>query len=188
MLYLDFGIMKKKLKNYRKIHTFSVIFNKKTYASSLYCKTCCIFACIVETTGGLQIGLSHWWCVEVKWHVWGDLEMYTYIIVNARQWTKSYINSAKKNICPLFTLHVLVDGQHLKKADFEYPFEHDEVINYTLDGVSIHPVTTKIQMSFLSQLPERKEFDFKTITHFNGCDRRKLRMDQQHCSYSTILA
>jgi hypothetical protein len=25
-----------------------------------------------------------------------------------------------------------------------------------LDGVSIHPVTTKIQVSFLTQLPERK--------------------------------
>ena len=84
-----------------------------------------------------------------------------------------------------------------KKADIEYPFEHGEVINYTLDGVSIHPVTTKIQVSFLTQLPERKETaqgfhheangDFKTVTEFNGCDRRKLRMDQQHCSYSTIL-
>ena len=31
------------------------------------------------------------------------------------------------------------------KADIEYPFEHSEVINYTLDGVSIHPVTTTIQ-------------------------------------------
>jgi hypothetical protein len=29
------------------------------------------------------------------------------------------------------------------KGDIEYPFEHGEVINYTLDGVSIHPVTTK---------------------------------------------
>jgi hypothetical protein len=67
---------------------------------------------------------------------------------------------------------------------------------YTLDGVSIHPVTAKIQASFLTQLPERKESaqglyhasngDFKT--EFNGCDRRKLRMDQQHCSYSTILS
>ena len=49
----------------------------------------------------------------------------------------------------------------------------NEVINYTLEGVSIHPVTTKIQASFLSQLPERKETakgfyheansDFKTV-------------------------
>jgi hypothetical protein len=39
----------------------------------------------------------------------------------------------------------------------EYPFEHGEVIKYTLDGVSIHPVTTKIQPYFLTQLPERKE-------------------------------
>ena len=35
--------------------------------------------------------------------------------------------------------------------------DHDEVMNYTLDGVSIHPVATKIQVSFLTQLPERKE-------------------------------
>jgi hypothetical protein len=42
-----------------------------------------------------------------------------------------------------------------KKADIEeYLFEHGEVINYTLDGVSMQPVTTKIQ------------------TSFNGCDRR----------------
>jgi hypothetical protein len=84
-----------------------------------------------------------------------------------------------------------------KRADIEYPFEHGEVINYTLDGVSIHPVSTKIQVSFLTRLPKRKETDlgfhhevdgdFKTVIEFNGCDRRKLRMDQQHCSYSTIL-
>ena len=77
------------------------------------------------------------------------------------------------------------------------PFEYGEVINYTLDGLSIHPVTTKIQASFLTQLPERKETaqgfhheaigDFKTVTEFNVCDWRKLRMDQQHCSFSTIL-
>ena len=60
-----------------------------------------------------------------------------------------------------------------KKADIKYPFEHSEVCNYTSDGVSIHPVTTKIQASFLTQLPERKENaqgfhheatgDFKTV-------------------------
>ena len=33
------------------------------------------------------------------------------------------------------------------QTDIEYPFEHGEVINYILDGVSIHPVTTKIQAS-----------------------------------------
>ena len=69
-----------------------------------------------------------------------------------------------------------------EKADIEYPFEHGEVINYTLDGVSIHPVTTMIQASFLTQLPGRKETaqgfhhevngDFKTVAEFNGCDRR----------------
>ena len=61
----------------------------------------------------------------------------------------------------------------------------------------LHPVTTKIHVSFLTQLPERKETaqgfhheangDFKTVTEFNGCDRRKLSMEQEHCSYSTIL-
>ena len=60
---------------------------------------------------------------------------------------------------------------------------HGEVINYTLDVVSIHPVTTKLQAYFLTQLPERKEtaqgFDYEsneTVTELNGCDGRKLRM------------
>ena len=88
--------------------------------------------------------------------------------------------------------HLLVDRWGKKKQTFNIPFEHDEVINYTLDGVSIYPVTTKIQASFLTQLPERKETtqgfhheasgDFKKFTELNGCDRRKLRMDQQQCS------
>ena len=47
----------------------------------------------------------------------------------------------------------------IKEADIEYLFEHGEVINYTLDGVSIHPVTTKTQVSFLRQLPERNYND-----------------------------
>jgi hypothetical protein len=69
-----------------------------------------------------------------------------------------------------------------KKADGENPFEHGKVINYTLHGVSIHPVATKIQAFFPTQLPERKETaqgfhheadgDFKTVTEFNGCDMR----------------
>ena len=29
------------------------------------------------------------------------------------------------------------------EKNIEYPFEHGEVINYILDGVSTHPVTTK---------------------------------------------
>jgi hypothetical protein len=84
-----------------------------------------------------------------------------------------------------------------KKADNEYPSEHGEVINYTLDGISIHPVTTKKQAYFINQFPERKKTpqgfhhenngDFKTVTECNGCDRRKLRMDQQRCCSSTIL-
>ena len=61
----------------------------------------------------------------------------------------------------------------IKKADIKYPVEHGKVINYTLDGVSIHPVTTKIQASFLTQLLVRKKTaqgfhheangDFKTV-------------------------
>ena len=64
----------------------------------------------------------------------------------------------------------------------EYPFQHAEVIHCTLYGVSIHLVTTKIQESFLTQSLVRKETaqgfnheangDFKTLTEFNGCDRR----------------
>ena len=50
----------------------------------------------------------------------------------------------------------MVNGKK-KKKDVEYPFAHGEVIIYTLDGVSIHTVTTKIQASFLTQLLERKE-------------------------------
>jgi hypothetical protein len=71
----------------------------------------------------------------------------------------------------------------------EYSFEHDKVINYTLNGVLIDTVMTKIQAPFLTQLPERKETngDFKRVTEFNGCDRRLLRMDKRHCRYSTIL-
>ena len=84
--------------------------------------------------------------------------------------------------------HLMVDG-YIKKQTLNIPFTM-VTINDTLAGVSIHPVTTKIQASFLTQLPERKETaqgfhheangDFKTVTEFNGCDRRKLRMDQQH--------
>ena len=88
--------------------------------------------------------------------------------------------------------HILV-----KKQRFECPFHHGKVINYNLDGVSIPPVTTKIQASFLTQLLERKETaqgfhhevngDFKTVTEFNGCGRSKLRMDHQQSSYFTTL-
>ena len=47
--------------------------------------------------------------------------------------------------------------------------------------LSIHPLTTKIQASFLTQLPEREEAaqefhheangDIKTVIEFNGCHR-----------------
>ena len=86
-------------------------------------------------------------------------------------------------------------GKNEKKS--RHPSEHGEVINYTLEGASIDPVTTKIQVSFLTQLTQRNDTaqrfhhdgngDFKTVTELNGCDRTKLRMDQQHCSYFTIL-
>ena len=51
--------------------------------------------------------------------------------------------------------------------------EHREVINYTLDGVSKHTVTTQIQAFFLTQFPGMKQNaqgfhheangDFKTV-------------------------
>jgi hypothetical protein len=72
--------------------------------------------------------------------------------------------------------HLLVDY----KKNIEYPFEHCEVIDNTLDGVSIHSVTTRIPASFLTQLLERMETtqgfynkvngDFKIV---NGCDWKK---------------
>jgi hypothetical protein len=39
----------------------------------------------------------------------------------------------------------------------------------------------------LTQFPERKETVLRFHHEFNGCDGRELRMDQQRCSYSTIL-
>ena len=65
-----------------------------------------------------------------------------------------------------------------------------------MDGVSIHPVTTKIYASFLTQLPERNETvqgfhheangDYKTITSLMAVKGENW-MDQQHCSYNTNL-
>ena len=40
-----------------------------------------------------------------------------------------------------------------KKADIEYPFENGEVIHWT----NLNSITTKIQPSFLTQLPGGKE-------------------------------
>ena len=87
---------------------------------------------------------------------------------------------------------------HKDKGGFpNFAKKHGAVINCTLDGVSIHPVNARMQAPFQTQLPARKETaqgfpheangDFKTVTEFNSCDMRELRMDQQHCSYSTIL-
>ena len=64
---------------------------------------------------------------------------------------------------PREKVHLLVDGLK-KNADIENPFEHGEVIYYTLDGVLIHPVTIKIQASFLPQLQERKEGNHSRIS------------------------
>jgi hypothetical protein len=55
-------------------------------------------------------------------------------------------------------------------GDFEYPFKHGEVINYTLDCASIHPVTTKKQASFLNHYETNGDFKTVTKTEFNGCD------------------
>ena len=62
---------------------------------------------------------------------------------------------------------------HRGFPDIKYPFEHGEVINYTLGGVSIHLVTTKIQTPFLTQFTKSSASaqgfhheangDFKTV-------------------------
>jgi hypothetical protein len=67
------------------------------------------------------------------------------------------------------------------------PFKHREVFNITLDGVSVHPVTTKIQASFLTQLPERKDTAQEFHHEANGDFKTVTELDQQHCSYSTLL-
>jgi hypothetical protein len=94
-----------------------------------------------------------------------------------------------------------------KKIDNE---QHGKVVNYTLDGVSIHPVTTKIHVSFLTQLPDRKDIaqgfhhkangDFKIVTELSLCHntnlidsvkerslyRRKI-FQNMHCVYNKAL-
>ena len=57
-------------------------------------------------------------------------------------------------------------GKDLKKQTLNI---HGEVINYTLDGVSIHPVTTKMPSFFLTKLPERKETT-QGYNHKANCD------------------
>ena len=58
--------------------------------------------------------------------------------------------------------------QNVLKAYIQYPFERGEVINYTLDGVSMDPVSTKTQASFLTQLSERKEITQRFYREANG--------------------
>ena len=48
-------------------------------------------------------------------------------------------------------------------ANIDYHFEHDKGINSTWDSVSIQAVMTKIQASFLTQFPERKENTYFTM-------------------------
>ena len=72
--------------------------------------------------------------------------------------------------------HLLVDGGE-RKADLQYHFELGEVINYMLDGVSIHPVTTKIQASIQTPVRDftmRTMVTLKPVTECIGCDRNKL--------------
>jgi hypothetical protein len=57
------------------------------------------------------------------------------------------------------------------------------VINYTLDGVSIHPVTTKTKVSFINQLPERND-----NTNINdGVKRRKHVQNKMHPASNKAL-
>ena len=83
------------------------------------------------------------------------------------------------------------------KRDTEYPFDHGKVINYTLDDVSIPPSHYKdtgvLPNSVAGEEGPAQEChnepngDFQSVTDINTCNRRKLRMDQQHCGYPTIL-
>ena len=56
------------------------------------------------------------------------------------------------SVCSMFSL--LLHGKRyrsrVKKAEIEYTIEHGEVINYTLDGVTILTVIRKIQAFFLT--------------------------------------
>jgi hypothetical protein len=84
----------------------------------------------------------------------------------------------------------------IEKADIEYPFEHGAVINYTLNGVSIQKWQRYRRPSQLScqrvRIPLRY-FTMRPIVTLKQLQSlmseigKKLRMDQQHCSYSTIL-
>ena len=83
------------------------------------------------------------------------------------------------------------------KSDIEYIFLHGQINNYAVDDVLNQPDTSNMQSSFWTELQDRNETaqgchheaigDFKTATEFNGCDGRKQRLDQQHCSDSTIM-
>ena len=93
--------------------------------------------------------------------------------------------------------HRSVDVKKRNKADAEYTFEHGEVINQAFDGVSIHSVPTKIQTSFPTDFRERKESaqgfhyedngDLKTMTEFDGRDRRNNIVVTSYIVVTTIL-
>ena len=70
-----------------------------------------------------------------------------------------------------------------RKAGIEYPFEHGDIINYILDCVSIHPVTTKtkIKSNFICHTCRIqqgvdltvKQITFKTLTNNTVQERVK---------------
>ena len=63
------------------------------------------------------------------------------------------------------------------KHTLNIPFEPGEVINYTLDDEEKHKVTTKTNSFAMRSL--------KQLQSLMAVIRRKLRRDQQHCSFST---
>ena len=117
--------------------------------------------------------------------------------------------SPHKNICkvPQLSSEFQTQIQPQRPGRFSNASQSKQTLNIPLCMVKLFITlwmvyqytqsSLKIQASFLTQLTERKESaqgfphevigDFKTVTEFNGCDRRKLRIDQQHCIYSTIL-
>jgi hypothetical protein len=94
----------------------------------------------------------------------------------------------ERNIPFCSTKVISVDQKHIEQTNNQL----------TKNGVCPNQYTQSLQKiteSFLTQLPERKEIaqgfhheangEFKTVTESNGCDRRKLRLDQQHWRYIT---
>ena len=68
--------------------------------------------------------------------------------------------------------HLLVDG--LKIEDIEYPFEYPFTPSHYKDTDVLPNTVAKEEGN------HEANGDLKIVTEFNGCDRRKLRMQAGH--------